>query len=62
MGIVGSLAAGCQSALGNVVSGGAFATLESAAMGGYGVAIVNSAVQVGVGGVAAGAAFIKLKL
>ena len=32
--------------IGNVASGGIFATLQSAGMGGYGLAIVNGAVQV----------------
>ncbi|KAF1996227.1 hypothetical protein P154DRAFT_580154 [Amniculicola lignicola CBS 123094] len=40
----GSLAAGIQSGLGNVVAGGVFATLQSAAMGGYGAATVAGAV------------------
>ncbi|KAF5027250.1 hypothetical protein F66182_666 [Fusarium sp. NRRL 66182] len=51
-GIVGgSIAAGAQSAIGNVVAPGAFATLQSAAAGGYGVATVHGVVQ-GVGGAA----------
>ncbi|KAI1471123.1 uncharacterized protein F4812DRAFT_167008 [Daldinia caldariorum] len=47
-GIVGgSIAAGVQSGIGNVVAGGLFATLQSAAMAGYGAAAVNGVVQVG---------------
>ncbi|KAJ3499711.1 hypothetical protein NLG97_g106 [Lecanicillium saksenae] len=41
----GSAAAAVQSGIGNVVGGGVFATLQSAAAGGYGVAAVNTAVQ-----------------
>ena len=40
---------------GSVAAGGAFATLQSAAMGGYGVAAVAGAVQ-GAGAAIAGAA------
>ncbi|KAI1170830.1 hypothetical protein F4777DRAFT_567732 [Nemania sp. FL0916] len=59
---VGSVAAGVQSGIGSVVAPGAFATIQSAAAGGYGVAAVSTAVQ-GMGGVIAGsaAAFSLLK-
>ncbi|KAF2689541.1 hypothetical protein K458DRAFT_384177 [Lentithecium fluviatile CBS 122367] len=40
----GSLAASVQSAIGTVTAGSAFATLQSAAMGGYGAATVANAV------------------
>lgn len=56
--VVGSFAAGVQAAAGNVAAGGIYATLQSAAMGGYGVAAVSGAVQtvgaaiVGTAGVA----------
>ncbi|KAI1759526.1 hypothetical protein GGR53DRAFT_140597 [Hypoxylon sp. FL1150] len=42
-----SVASGYQAAIGNVAAGSVFATLQSAGMGGYGVAIVNGAVQAG---------------
>ena len=42
---LGSIAAGVQSVLGNVIGGGAFATLQSAGMGGYGLASVNAVFQ-----------------
>ncbi|KAL4936559.1 hypothetical protein BDV06DRAFT_91344 [Aspergillus oleicola] len=42
-----SIAAGQQSAIGNVVAGSTFATLQSAAAGGYGVAVVNGVAQAG---------------
>lgn len=42
---LGSAAAAVQSGIGNVVSGSVFATLQSAAAGGYGVAAVTTAVQ-----------------
>jgi hypothetical protein len=48
--LAGSIAAGVQGA--NVVAGGIFATLQSAAMGGYGLAAVAGAAQA-VGGVTA---------
>ncbi|KAI1452291.1 hypothetical protein F4805DRAFT_472613 [Annulohypoxylon moriforme] len=48
----GSVAAGAQAAAGNVAAGSAFATLQSAAMAGYGAAIVNGVIQAG-GAVAA---------
>jgi hypothetical protein len=41
----GTIAAGVQSGIGNVVAGSAFATLQSAAAGGYGVAAVNGVIQ-----------------
>ncbi|KAI0479845.1 hypothetical protein F4859DRAFT_477531 [Xylaria cf. heliscus] len=45
-GIVGgSIAAGIQSAIGSVVAPSVFATLQSAAAGGYGVAAVSGTVQ-----------------
>ncbi|KAI1410985.1 hypothetical protein F5Y13DRAFT_166713 [Hypoxylon sp. FL1857] len=47
----GSFAAGAQAGIGNVVAGSTFATLQSAAMAGYGAAIVNGVIQ--AGGVAA---------
>lgn len=49
------MAAGAQAGLGSVAAGSTFATLQSAAMGGYGVAAVAGAVQA-TGGVIAGAA------
>lgn len=55
-GIVGgSIAAGAQAGIGSVAAGSTFATLQSAAMGGYGVAAVAGVVQA-IGGVIAGAA------
>lgn len=51
----GTMAAGAQAAVGNVVAGGAIATAQSAAMGGYGVAVVSTAVQ-GAGATVVGAA------
>lgn len=50
----GSLAVMIQSGLGNVLAGSAFATLQSAAMGGYGAAVVAGAAQ-GAGAVVAAA-------
>lgn len=41
----GTLAAGAQAGVGNIAAGGIFATIQSAAMGGYGVAAVAGAVQ-----------------
>lgn len=41
--MLGSLAAGAQTA--NVVAGGVYAIAQSAAMGGYGVAVVSGVVQ-----------------
>ncbi|OAA66543.1 hypothetical protein SPI_01119 [Niveomyces insectorum RCEF 264] len=43
--VSGSAAAGIQSTLGSVVAPSAFSTLQSAAMGGYGVAAVTGMVQ-----------------
>ncbi|KAJ4406487.1 hypothetical protein N0V85_004505 [Neurospora sp. IMI 360204] len=43
--VAGTAAAAAQAALGNVVAGSAFSIAQSAAMGGYGAAIVNGAVQ-----------------
>lgn len=43
----GSVAAWLQPIFGNVVAHGLFATLQSAAMGGYGVATVNGLAQAG---------------
>lgn len=48
---IGSIAAGIHASIGNVVAGGAFATLQSAGMGGYGTAAVHGAVQVGAAAV-----------
>lgn len=52
---IGSLAAGIQSSIGNVLAPSLFATCQSAAAGGYGVAAVNAAVQAGGVALAAGA-------
>ena len=46
--IVGSLAASWQASLGTVAAGSLFATLQSAAMGGVGAAIVGGIVQLGM--------------
>ncbi|KAL1835388.1 hypothetical protein VTJ49DRAFT_6821 [Mycothermus thermophilus] len=43
--VAGSLAAVAQSSIGNVAAGSMYATLQSAAMGGYGVAQVAGVVQ-----------------
>ncbi|KAF2146777.1 uncharacterized protein K452DRAFT_193951, partial [Aplosporella prunicola CBS 121167] len=43
--VAGSLASAAQSIWAPVASGGLFATLQSAAMGGYGAAIVAGTVQ-----------------
>lgn len=48
----GSTAAGIQSGIGSVVAPGLFATLQSAAAGGYGAATVYGAVQVAGGAIA----------
>lgn len=54
---LGSIAAGAQATIGNVVGGSAFATLTSAGMGGYGAAVVAGAAQAAGGAAAlAGAA------
>ncbi|KAH7116876.1 hypothetical protein B0J11DRAFT_583583 [Dendryphion nanum] len=44
----GSIAAGVQSAMGTVGAGSVFATLQSAAMGGYGTTVVANGVRAGV--------------
>ena len=41
----GTIAGAAQAALGNVVAGSPFAIMQSAAMGGYGVAIADGVVQ-----------------
>lgn len=43
----GSAAAALQAGVGDVVGGSAIATMQSAAMGGYGLAFVNGVVQGG---------------
>ncbi|TGJ86713.1 hypothetical protein E0Z10_g2023 [Xylaria hypoxylon] len=43
--IAGSAAAGIQSGIGSVVAPSIFATLQSAAAGGYGIAAVSAAIQ-----------------
>ncbi|KAI0876016.1 hypothetical protein GGS24DRAFT_453219 [Hypoxylon argillaceum] len=53
--IAGSAAAGAQSGIGSVLAPSIFATLQSAAAGGYGVAAVSATVQ-GLGGVVASSA------
>jgi hypothetical protein len=45
--IIGTIAAGIHSTIGNVVAGSVFATLQSAGAGGTGLAVVNGAIQVG---------------
>lgn len=53
------MAAGAQAGIGSVVAGSTFATLQSAAMGGYGVAAVAGVVQtagVAIAGTAGGLA------
>jgi hypothetical protein len=45
--ILDSLAAGAQSAIGNVAAGSVFATMQSAGAGGGGLAAVNGATQFG---------------
>ncbi|KAK3487967.1 uncharacterized protein B0T23DRAFT_398630 [Neurospora hispaniola] len=45
--VAGSAAAIAQGVIGNVVAGSPFAIAQSAAMGGYGAAIVNGVVQGG---------------
>ncbi|EHK39612.1 hypothetical protein TRIATDRAFT_296634 [Trichoderma atroviride IMI 206040] len=49
-----SVASGAQSAAGNVAARGAFATVQSAAAGGYGTGVLASIVRV-TGGAVAGA-------
>ena len=55
---LGSVAAWLQSALGPIGAGSAFAYLQSAAMGGYGAAVVNGITQacVAISGTTAAAA------
>jgi hypothetical protein len=61
--LLGSLAAGIHAGIGNVVAGSAFATVQSAAMAGYGTAVVGGIVQgVGVAVAAGGAAYGVLKM
>ncbi|KAK3935436.1 hypothetical protein QBC46DRAFT_413049 [Diplogelasinospora grovesii] len=43
--VAGSIAAGIQSAIGNVAAGSGFATLTSAGMGGYGTVVAAGAAQ-----------------
>ncbi|KAL4930617.1 uncharacterized protein BDV17DRAFT_289474 [Aspergillus undulatus] len=60
-----SLAAGAQSAIGNVAAGSTFAILQSAAAGGGGLAIVNGVTQVGGAAVGignAGWAWVRARL
>lgn len=58
----GSLAAGMQSGIGNVVAGSLFAILQSAGTGGVGLATVNGVVQAGGAMMtAAGGALIRIK-
>lgn len=52
--IIESVASGVQSAAGNVAAKGAFATVQSAATGGYGYGVLAGIVRV-VGGAVAGA-------
>ncbi|SPO04327.1 uncharacterized protein DNG_07011 [Cephalotrichum gorgonifer] len=52
----GTIATTIQSGIGNVVGQSIFAILQSAGAGGYGVAVVGSAVQVAGTGVAAAGA------
>jgi hypothetical protein len=53
---IDSIAAGVHSSIGNVVSGSAFATLQSAGVGGAGAAVVNGAASLAGSGIAAAAA------
>lgn len=46
-GVLGSLAAGAHSVVGNVAAGSVFATMQSAGAGGAGLAAVNGAAKVG---------------
>ncbi|KDN71202.1 hypothetical protein CSUB01_11846 [Colletotrichum sublineola] len=57
--IANSAAAAAQAGIGNVVAPSLFSTLTSAGMSGYGVAIVNGAVQAGAGATATGAYIAK---
>lgn len=47
MHVAGSSAAALQSIYGDVVARGAFATVQSSAMGGYGAVVVNGIVRAG---------------
>ncbi|KAJ5622618.1 hypothetical protein N7528_005850 [Penicillium herquei] len=61
----GSMAAAVHSSIGNVVSGSAFAMVQSAGAGGSGVVIVNAVTQVGGAAMtmgSAGMAWVKGKL
>ncbi|RFU27225.1 hypothetical protein B7463_g9104, partial [Scytalidium lignicola] len=60
----GTLAAGIQSGIGNVVGGSLFATMQSAAAGGAGAAVVNGVVMTGGATIAGGSglAWVKSKL
>ncbi|KAK3985168.1 hypothetical protein QBC44DRAFT_335567 [Cladorrhinum sp. PSN332] len=53
--LAGSIAAGVQGTIGNVVGGSAFAVCQSAAAGGAGAAVVAGATQVAGGAVAVAA-------
>ena len=57
--VAGSIAAGIQAGIGNVAAGSLFATLQSAAMGGFGVAIVSGTVEAGAGVLAAASLFVR---
>lgn len=48
-----SVAAGVQASVGNVAAGSAFATVQSAAAGGYGLAVLTGIVQATGGAIAA---------
>ncbi|KAK3955797.1 hypothetical protein QBC32DRAFT_204450, partial [Pseudoneurospora amorphoporcata] len=56
--VAGTAAAVAQGVLGNVVAGSPFAIAQSAAMGGYGAAIINGVVQ-GAGLLVAGASSVE---
>ncbi|KAG8630678.1 hypothetical protein KVT40_002297 [Elsinoe batatas] len=47
--VAGTAAATTQSTLGNVAAGSVFATLQSAGAGGFGLAAINGAIQIGGG-------------
>lgn len=51
--VLGTLVASIQSSIGNVVSPSIFATLQSAGAGGYGLPIVQYAVQAAGGAILA---------
>jgi len=59
--LAGSIAAGAQAGVGNIAAGSFLATLQSAGMGGYGVAIVNGVVSAvaGIIGAATGASIVN---